>query len=134
MIVSVILPAVIFTLMVDGTVVGGVVGGVGFSRLKLILLPIVLFGEETVNEPVPVTPGVVTVAVNVPDPVVVLVAVWPHRRVWVFGRTIKVVGVVGGGASPAGPATPTTDGDSITRLSASVTMSELVPQPLWVTR
>ena len=133
---SVMAPAVTLTLIVVGDVVGVCVAGSGCDvfRVKLIDVPILPLDGVTENALVPVTPAVVTVAVNVPAPVVVLVAVWPHRRVWVFGRTIKVVGVVGGGASPSGPSTLATEGDSIARLSASVTMSVLVPQPLWVTR
>ena len=141
--VSVMAPAVTLTLilLVGGTV-AGVTGGdvtVPEFRIKLIDVPILPLDGVTVNggtvaPGAAVTPGDVTVAVNVPNPVVVLVPVWPHSSVCVFGRTVNVVGVGVGGASPAGPAVPTTDGDSITRLSASVTTRELVPQPLCVTR
>ena len=130
--VSVMVPAVTLTLIVVG-IVSGRVGDDGF-RVKLIDVPILPLDGVTVNALVPVTPGVVTVAVNVPDPVVVLVAVWPHSRVCVFGRTINAVGVGVGGSSPFGPSTPITCDVSTTRFWVSVTMSWLAPHPVCVAR
>ena len=68
--VCVIVPATILTLIE----VGDVKVGVGAFRVKLIELPIGPDVGVTVNAPTG-TPGVVTVAVKVPDPEVVLVPV-----------------------------------------------------------
>ena len=68
--VLVIVPATMLTLIV----VGDVKSGVGAFRVKLIEFPIVPDVGVTVNAPGG-TPGVVTVAVKLPDPEVVLVPV-----------------------------------------------------------
>ena len=68
--VSVMAPATMLTLMV----VGDVSNGVGAFRVKLIEFPIDPDVGVTVNAPGG-TPGVVTVAVKLPDPEVVLVPV-----------------------------------------------------------
>ena len=109
-------------------------------RVKLMPAPMVPAAGATVT-----TPGLVAVVVNVPEPLVVLVrtslqvvSVWsgvggvaaPPPE----GVTTKVVGVGGGKESPAGPSTPTTEGDSIARFCVSVMTSVPEPQPLCVTR
>ena len=70
MTVCVMVPATTLTLMV----VGDVSSGFGAFRVKLIEFPIVPDVGVTVNAPGG-TPGVVTVAVKLPDPDVVLVPV-----------------------------------------------------------
>lgn len=102
-------------------------------RVKLMVPGIVPDVGVTVNEPGG-TPGVVTVAVKLPEPATLLVPVWPQVRVWVDGDTVNAAGVAAGRASPAGPATLITDDDSIARFSESVTITWLDPQPLCVTR
>ena len=107
--------------------------GTPLLRVKLMVPGMAPAVGVTVNEPAG-TPAVDTVAVNVPEPDTDAVPVWPQPTVSEVGVTMMVGGTGGGGASPAGPSKLATEGDSIARLSASVTMSVLVPQPLWVTR
>ena len=102
-------------------------------RVKLMVPGMAPAVGVTVNEPAG-TPAVDTVAVNVPEPDTDAVPVWPQPTVSEVGVIAMVGGTVGGGASPAGPSSLVTEGDSIARLIASVTMSVLVPQPLCVTR
>ena len=128
-------PATTFTV----TDVGVVVPAGVELRLKLMPFgsPMVPAGGETVT-----TPGAVVVVVYVPEPDVALVRISLQvASMWSGAKALPPDGVtvnaVGGGvvaASPAGPATPMTDDDSRTRLSASVTMIDAVPQPLCVTR
>ena len=98
-------------------------------RVKLIVPGMGPAVGVTVNEPGG-TPAVDTVAVNVPEPDTDAVPVWPQPTVSEVGETVMVGSTGFGGASPAGPATPITDGDSIARFNASVTMIVLEPQPL----
>ena len=101
--------------------------------MKLIVPGIAPAAGVTVNEPGG-TPAVDTVVVNVPEPDTETVPVWPHPTVSAVGDTTIVFATTGGGASPAGPATPTTRAVSTTRFCVSVTMSWLAPHPVWVAR
>ena len=103
------------------------------ARVKLTV-PGIAPDDGDGNSAVAGTPAVDTVTVKLPEPESETVPVCPQPTAIVVGDTAKVGGVGGGGASPAGPAVPITAADSTTRFCASVTMSELVPQPLCVTR
>ena len=102
-------------------------------RVKLMVLPIVPDVGVTVKAPGG-TPAVVTVAVKVPEPEVVLVPVCPHSKACDVGVTVKEDATGGGSASPAGPSAPITCEVSTTRFCASVTISWLLPQPFCVAR
>ena len=111
----------------------GAAGGTEVFRVKLMVPGMGPVVGVTVKAPGG-TPAVDTVAVKVPEPDTDAVPVWPHPTVSVNGET-AIVGATGaGGASPAGLSAPTTSDDSTTRLSRSVTMSALDPQPLCATR
>ena len=136
---TIVAPAILIKAVTMEGGAGGIAGGgtvpmLPLPRMMLTVPGIDPDGGEGTNAVLGTTPAVDTVAVKVPEPESETVPVWPQPTVMVVGDTVSEGGVAAGVASPAGPSTLVTVGDSSERFWASVMTKVATPQPDCVTR